>query len=50
MRNDIDPNDPWVDNHSQESLFSNFTVIKNLEDGVLSEEAGKVVLNNFIVA
>jgi hypothetical protein len=50
VRNDSDPNDPWAYNPSQESLFSNFTVYKNLEDGVLSEETGNVVFDNFIVA
>lgn len=50
IRNDTDPNDPWSYNPSQQSLFSNFTVYKNLEDGVLAEETGNVVFDNFIIA
>ena len=34
VRNDTDPNDPWSYNPSQQSLFSNFTIYKNLEDGI----------------
>ena len=35
-RDDTDPNDPWQYNPSSQSVFSNFTVYKNLEDGVLA--------------
>ena len=37
IRNDTDPDDPWQYNPSMESKFSNFTIYKNLEDGVLAE-------------
>jgi hypothetical protein len=50
IRNDTDPNDPWGYNPSMTSTFSNFTVYKNLEDGVLAEQTGNVVFDNFRIA
>jgi hypothetical protein len=50
VRNNTDPNDPWSSNPSQPSVFQNFTIYKNLEDGVLSEETGNVIFDNFIIA
>ena len=49
-RNDSNPNDPWLDNPSTESRFYNFTIYKNLEDGVLSEDTGHVTFDNFVIA
>lgn len=36
LRNDSNANDPYSFNPSIKSTFSNFTVYKNLEDGVLA--------------
>lgn len=36
-KNESDANDPWQYNPSIQSVFTNFTVYKNLEDGVLAE-------------
>jgi hypothetical protein len=42
--------DPWSINPSLPSVFYNFTIYKNLEDGVLSEQSGHVVISNFTIA
>ena len=50
VRNDSNAVDSWADNPSIQSVFSNFTVYKNLEDGVLAEQVGNVVFDNFVIA
>jgi hypothetical protein len=50
IRNDSIGNDPWQSNPSITSLFSNFLIYKNLEDGVLAEQTGNVVFENFTIA
>ena len=50
VRNDSNAADSWADNPSIQSVFSNFTVYKNLEDGVLAEQVGNVVFDNFVIA
>lgn len=50
IRNDTDPNDPWAYNPSEASIFSNWTIYKNKEDGVLSEETGNVIFDDFVIA
>jgi hypothetical protein len=50
VRNNSIATDPWSQNPSIQSVFSNFTVYKNLVDGVLAEQVGNVVFTNFIVA
>lgn len=50
VRNDSDPDDPWSYNPSIPAVYSNFTIYKNLEDGVLAEQVGNVIFNNFTVA
>ena len=37
IRDDSNPDDPWLDNPSIESKYHNFTIYKNLENGVLAE-------------
>ncbi len=36
VRNDLNGDDPWFSNPSIPAIFSNFTIYKNLEDGVLA--------------
>ena len=48
--NSSDLDDPWSFNPSIQSVFSNFTLYKNLEDGVLAEQVGNVVFTNFVIA
>jgi 6-pyruvoyl-tetrahydropterin synthase len=50
IRNDSDADNPWAYNPSITSNFTNFTVYKNLEDGVLSEQTGNVVFDKFVIA
>jgi len=50
IRNDSNAIDSWSDNPSIQSVFSNFTVYKNLEDGVLAEQTGNVIFDNFVIA
>jgi hypothetical protein len=50
VRNDSNAVDSWADNPSIESVYSNFTVYKNLEDGVLAEQTGNVIFDNFVIA
>ena len=45
-----DPDDPWKYNPSIQSVFSNFTLYKNKEDGLLAEQMGNVVFTNFVIA
>jgi hypothetical protein len=49
IRDDTIANDPWQSNPSIQSVFSNFIIYKNLEDGVLAEQTGNVVFQNFTV-
>jgi len=50
IRNDSLADDPWASNPSITSLFENFTLYKNLEDGLLSEHTGDIVFKNFTIA
>jgi len=50
IRNDTNYQNPWEFNPSEESRFYNFTVFKNLEDGVLAEETGHVLIEDFLIA
>jgi hypothetical protein len=50
VRDDTNANDPWASNPSIQTIFSNFTIYKNLEDGVLAEQVGNVIFYNFTVA
>ena len=45
-----DVDDPWKYNPSIQSVFSNFTLYKNQESGLLAEQVGNVVFNNFTIA
>jgi hypothetical protein len=44
-----DPNDPWSANPTIQSVYHNFTIYKNKEDGVLAEQTGNVMFSNFTV-
>jgi len=50
IQNKSDPDDPWADNPSIQNTYYNFTIYKNMEDGVLAEETGNVVFENFTIA
>ena len=50
IRDDRNHTDPWAHNPSIPAVYSNFTVYKNLEDGVLAEDLGHVVFDRFVVA
>jgi hypothetical protein len=50
VRNDLNASDPWYANPSSASIYHNFTIYKNLEDGVLAEQTGHVIINNFTIA
>ncbi len=50
VRNDSNSNNPWEFNPSIPAIYSNFTIYKNLEDGVLAEQVGNVIFDNFTVA
>ena len=49
-RDDSNPDDPWAKNPSIPAIYSNFTLYKNLEDGVLAENVGNVIFDQFVVA
>jgi len=42
--------DPWASNPSIQQVFRNFTIYKNMEDGVLAEETGNMIFENFKIA
>lgn len=50
VRNDADSKDPWQFNPSIPAIYSNFTIYKNLQNGVLAEQVGNVIFDNFTVA
>jgi hypothetical protein len=50
VRDDTNGSDPWYSNPSIPSIFYNFTIYKNLEDGVLSEQSGNLMITNFTIA
>ncbi len=50
VRDDTNASDPWYSNPSIPSVFYNFTVYKNMEDGVLSEQSGHLMISNFTIA
>jgi hypothetical protein len=50
IRNDANANNPWAANPSIPSIFHNFTIYKNLVKGVLAQQIGNLMLNNFTVA
>ena len=47
---DILPTNPWSQNPSINSTFYNFTIYKNLQNGIMAEQTGNVFYSNFIVA
>ncbi len=42
--------DPWSQNPSIESRFSNYVLYKNMEAGLLAEETGNLIFDNFTIA
>ena len=50
VRKDSNASDPWYSNPSSPSIYRNFTIYKNLEDGVLAEQTGNVIFDNFTIA
>lgn len=42
--------DPWASNPSIQSVFSNYTIYKVGESGILAEQCGNVVFDNFTIA
>jgi len=49
IRNDSNANDPWAQNPSIPATFSNFTIYKNLQCGILAEQTGNVFYDNFMI-
>lgn len=49
IRNDAYSDDPWKDNPSTPSLLSNFTIYKNQLYGLLAEQTGNLLIENFRV-
>lgn len=41
--------DPWSGNPAIESIFNNYLLWKNAENGVLGEVLGYVTLSNFLI-
>lgn len=50
VRDNSNATDPWYSNPSSPAVYHNFTIYKNLEAGVLSEQTGHVMFNNFTIA
>ena len=50
VRDDSNTADPWLSNPSIANTFKDFTIWKNMEDGVIAEETGNVHFDNFVVA
>jgi hypothetical protein len=44
IRNDSNLDDPYSENPSISSVFSNWIIYKNGEDGVYAEETGNLVI------
>ena len=42
--------DPWANNPSIQSHFYNYMLYKNGEDGLLAEEMGNTLFENFVIA
>ena len=49
-RNDRLADNPWEQNPSVAIVMENFTSYKNMKRGVVAEETGNLILNNFRVA
>jgi hypothetical protein len=49
VRDDSNPNDPWASNPSSPSTYSQFTIYKNLENGILAEQTGNVFFDRFAI-
>jgi hypothetical protein len=50
IRNNSLSNNPWAQNPSINSTFTNFTLYKNLQNGILAEQTGNVFFSNFVIA
>jgi hypothetical protein len=48
IRKDSLADDPWADNPSITSIFSNFLLYKNRDTGLLAEYVGNVVVDGFV--
>ena len=49
IRDDTNGTDPWYSNPSITSLFTNFILYKNLQDGLLAEQTGDIIFQNFSI-